>query len=473
MAAKKEEKEEKKILGKPHFKKLDWVERARDQVVEVDYPQPVSRYRLVFESYQLSIEETYFWILDHLRDSLGFPIVDKIMDLFTASEMSSFWGVQQQRLQMQQEQIGKHLGNIGGFVKQLFQMVRELRIIDERLSLYQDADSKSSPSRNSAESTLKGLYVDVVEGGAKNPSSVLGLGTQLQFTALPDLFFTTHPVKIEDVDSIVDKMDFNERVRSLLKRKLRSYLTWKIHTEKELKNRRSFMLKYLRHHYNIILMYIGWIKPYLKNVKRITGSQKWTETPDIIGAFEGSVVEAEFLARALPQGNKKYYGVILVHMDYRTRPTLSYQAEGYQRGPIHVGRVSVTMRSYSWSQEDIDNYKKMSEDENFDIMEVADGSLKAAMDALGDDLKRYLEEEGEKISKDEVKKEVPRLTSPFSALIGGFGDLGGAFLPKPKSKDELPKLKSESEEGKAKALAKKVMWTCYKNYKKAHRMMAW
>src|SRR3989344_6116360 len=176
--AKKEDKEEKKVelKGREHFKKWDYVELSRDQKLKTDYPQPVSRYRLVYESFQSSIEESYFWLLDNTRDNLGFPEVFKTIDLFTASEMSSFWGVQQQRMQIQQEQVGKHLGNIGGFVKQLFQMVREMRIIDERLSLYIDADSKSSPSRNSAESTLKGLYVDVVEGGAKNPSSVLGLG---------------------------------------------------------------------------------------------------------------------------------------------------------------------------------------------------------------------------------------------------------------------------------------------------------
>ena len=476
MEKKEEKKKAEELKGKDHFKEWEYMEMARDQMVKTDYPKPNSRYRLVYESFQASIEETYFWLLDNTRYNCGFPEIHKTIDLFTASEMSAFWGVQQQRMQLQQEQVSKHLANIGGFVKQLFQMVRELRIIDERLSLYEDANSKDSPSRNSAETSLKGLYVDVVEGGAKNPSSVLGLGSQLQFTSLPDLFFTTHPVSVDEVDKVIDKMAFNERVKSVLRRKLRSYLTWKIYTEKELKNRRSFMLKYLRHHYNIVQMYINWIKPYLKNVRRLTSNPEATESPDIVGAFEGSIVEVEFLARAMPEGNRKHQSIILLHIEHRTRPSMSYQAEGYQRGPIHVGRIDIVFRSYVWTNKDVKNYMKMREEENLEIMKVADGSLKAAMEALGEDLKRYLEEEGEKM--DETEKEEPKSTNPFSAVIGGFVELFGSFVPKKKGKavDEEIKLSdfSESaEKDKAKTLARKALWQLYKYYKKGHKMVTW
>ena len=461
-------------VGKDHFKEWEMSEVAKDQMIETGYPRPAStRRRLVWDTFNASVEETYFWLLDMCRDGMGFPEVIKIVDLFTASEMSSFWGIQQQRIQIQQDQIAKHLGNIGGFVKQLFQMVRELRIIDERLSLYKDAEDGNSKSRNSAESSLKGLYVDIVEGGAKNPSSVLGLGSQLQFTSLPDLFFTMHPVTIDDVDKVIDNLDFNERVKSLLKRKMRSYLTWKLHTGKELKNRRSFMLKYLRHHYNIVQMYINWMKPHLKNVGRLNPNGIESDTPDIVGAFEGSVTEVEWLARVKASG--PYYSCLLVNIRHRTRPQMSFQGEGFQRGPIHAGRIDIQIRPYAWTEKDIENYRKMRNDENLEVVGLADGSLKAAMESLGDDLKRYLEEEGETVNLDkEKKKEEPQLTNPFAALIGGFADIGKAIVPvSSKKKPKIDKGADKAARDKAAGGARKAAWNLYKFYKKSHKLVTW
>ena len=37
------------------------------------------------------------------------------------------------------------------------------------------------------------------------------------------------------------------------------------------------------------------------------------------------------------------------------------QQEGYQRGPIHVGKVNITFRAYAWSKDDIARYKKMKD----------------------------------------------------------------------------------------------------------------
>ena len=59
--------------------------------------------------------------------------------------------------------------------------------------------------------------------------------------------FSTHPLKQEDVDEVVerDRAQFNRKVREVLVRKLRSFLAWKEHTYEEVLNRRIFTLKYL------------------------------------------------------------------------------------------------------------------------------------------------------------------------------------------------------------------------------------
>ena len=107
-------------------------EEAIDQYVPTGFPTPKKRLRLLWETFNLSVEEVYFWIHTYLTQDWGYPHVIKTKDIFTASEHSSFFGTSQQRLGAQQDKVSQFLAVIGKMVKELFQIVRELRIIDER-----------------------------------------------------------------------------------------------------------------------------------------------------------------------------------------------------------------------------------------------------------------------------------------------------------------------------------------------------
>lgn len=457
------------------FKKLEKIELPKDQFAETAYPDPINRLYLVYEIYQNSIEEMYFWVLNHLRDDMGFNEVDKITDIFSASEQSAFFGVSQQRVGLQQDKISQFLATIGKMTKELFQLVRELRIIDERLDFYE----KSGKGDNAAEISLKGYWVDLVEGGSKNPASVYGMASQVGFATLPDLFFAA-PAKLisDDVDKYVEKLEYNRKVKEVLSRKLKTFLVWKEQTYKELATRKRFTIKFLKQHYIVIKTYMSWIKPYLRNIKRMEMDESKMLSADMIGAFEGSVVEIEILAKR-KFGNQ--YSCVLAHWFYRTRPSMSYQQEGYQRGPIHVGRAEMTLRGYVWSQEEVDAYKKLKEEEDLELIGSIDASLKDAMDALGDDLKKYLEEKGEEFGekkKEETKKPSTNVLEPFTSLFKGFADLGKAFVPskegkkaKKPSREEM--FKEEQNKKAAKAYLIKWMYQCYKNYKKAHGFVHW
>ena len=451
-------------------------EEFRGSEVKTGYPKPSRRYRIHYEGYNISIEEPYFWTLHYLRYFGGFPRIDKITDVFAAAENSAFFGAAQQRIGLQQDKVSQFLATIGKMTKELFQLVRELRILDERLGYYADSYT-NSPSAESAEITLKGIWVDLVEQGAKNPASVYGMAREVQFTTLPDLFFSTHPKKQEDTDIVVEKErgQFNRKVREVLKRKLRAFLAWKEHTYEELKNRRKFTLKYFRQHFEIIRMYITWVKPYLKNIQRLQLDQSKSETPDLIVAFESSMIEVEILA-------VKQSGTVnqcmLIHYLFRTRPEMSYTQE-YQRGPLHLGRVEIDFRAYAWTDKEIENYKKMREQEDFQLLGVIDGSVKSALEALGDELIRYLKEAGEEF---EEKKELPKpakRTAPFMSLLGGFTELFTSF----RMKKELKKIRKKPTRTDMMKLAitrrtaeesvKKVMWNIYHHFKKQHDMLNW
>jgi len=224
--------------------------------------------------------------------------------------------------------------------------------------------------------------------------------------------------------------------------------------------------------------------------------------PEIVSAFETAALEVEILAY---DHTKNPSTCVLVTFKYFVKPSLSYQQpESYQRGAIHVGKVDIIMRSYGWSKEEIAAYKSYREKEELELLGIIDASLKAAIDALSEDLEKYLAEAGEeefkklqeeKDAKKSKKKKNPivkwlnkekevedmqsgqrvDITEPFAAVFGGFGEILGAFTPTAlfsgiggsDSKISDKKKKSTAEG------ASKKMILLMKNYKKAHQLLTW
>ena len=460
----------------------EFYEKTIEQEVWTGYPSvitPEHRRRWAYESYTKPVEAIYFWVLERLSGRDGFPLVEKIVDAFASAEQSSFWGQSSTRLGVQQDKVSQYLATIGKMIKDMFQLVRELRILDERLSYYEDSNDEESKSRESAEITLKGIYVDMAEGGSKNPSSVFGMAQELQFTTLPDLFFKTHPPSIKHIDEWVDRLDFNDAVKRVLKRKLRSFMEWKKHTHLELKNRKSFTLKYMRQHYDVIQMYLAWIRPYLRNISRLLSEsmeKKKISSADIVTAFEGSILEVEFLARKMPRENKKYYACILANFLMRSRPDMSYNQEGYRhQGAIHMGKIDVVLRCYAWNEEQVENYKKMRLAEDFEMIGKIDRAVRDAMEGLGDEMRRYLKEAGEELLVSEGKKEETSVEISGSFLKNFFGTFVDIKpkKEKPKKPSKAEEFNAEQEKDIALEAAQGRMWLCYKYYKKAHGYLQW
>ncbi len=471
----------------------EWAEIAKDQLAMTDHPKSINRYHASIESWHQSIEPYYYWCLNFLGD-IGFPVIDKITDIFTAAEHSSFYGAAGQRLGLAQDKVSQYLATIGKMVKDLFQLVRELRWIDERLEMYREAfgedkaGKKVKEPKRGAELALKGLWVDLVDGvvgGQRTGSNIFVMAQQLQFTALPDLFFSVNPeskpeAKAVDEDEISKAVEeqakeFNLQVKNLLKRKLAQYIAWKHATYDEMKTRRKFTLDYLRQHYHVIEMYIAWIKPYIKHIERLTGQEDMLRNPRLVSAFESSMIEIELLARAKPEGSSKNYACILMTFEYHTKPSMQYQGDsGYHRGPIHVGTTRITWRGYAWNEKQIDNYIKMRRREDVELLTSVDASLRTAMDALGTDLMNYLEEaeKGKKAEEGKPEKIPMALMEPFTAVGKAFADVVKSLV------SEIPKVRKgkgakEESESPPESTARKLCWTHYNIFKKAHGLLAW
>ncbi len=441
------------------------------------FPTSLRNCRLLWEIYDLSLEEPYFWLLDYFKD--GFPIIEKIEDSFAAAENSAFFGVTQQRLGAQQDRVSQFLATMGKMIKELFQMVRELRIIDERLDYYNataaELNKPIAVRSKTAEITLKGIFVDLVQGGGKSAASVYGMARELEFVTLPDLFFDAPAFKDDkELNQHIESLrpNFNKNVLRVLQRHLGQFMEWKKRTHQEHKNRKVFQLKYLQQHFDIIKMYLNWVKPYLRHARALTMKEKSLTSAELVSAFEGSLLDIEIMAR---RQIGKANSCVLVTFNYRTRAELKVQQEGYQRGPVHIGRMVVTFRAYSWTNEQLQNYKALKQKELFELLGDISTSVQAAMEALGDELFRYLEEaKGTKVEeKKEGKKGAPKtLTEKF------FGDFYTSASKKGKkgpSGKELRLLHEKIKEDLEKAEGPAVFhaFNAFHLFKKAHRMAAW
>ena len=473
--------------------------QTADDTNEDAYPEPVKRQRFVIEHPTESIEEIYYWTIHYLRNELGFPHIDKIYDIFSASESSAMFGNMAQRLSIQQDRAAQFLRGISELVRQLFAIVRELRIIDERLEPY-----KQWKTSKSADITLKHTYVSLVEQGANNPDSVYSLAAKVGFTVLPDLFFNTHVYNLEKLDGEIEKgqtKEFNKVVKTVLKRKLYQYINWKQKSEKELIARRQFQLRYTRQHWAVIQMYMAWIKPYLKTIQRLTGKSSHMESPELIGAFDTTKLEIEILAKKPLNMAKQdgHYSCVLARFTYTTKPTLTYKPEYQSQAVGHAGQVTVDYRSYGWHDEDIAAYKKMRQEEDFEILRGLDEHIGGAFDLLGEDFEKYLieAEDDDAIGRDKTKKEQIEksknsaqeahdkhykfkkwgLLEPFMDMGAGMGELVSAIFTGSQSKKPVvtsnPKARDKDKLKKAGKTASIQAGILYIVYKKAHRYLAW
>jgi hypothetical protein len=395
-------------------------------------------------------------------------------------------------------------------VKGLFQLVRELRWLDERL-MYYDKSGEEGRIGEDAEVTLKGIWIDLVEGGTKNPGSVLGMAQQLGFITLPELFFRLKrapikkPKKGDEEDekrynqefkeaqralaTEIDKLEYNNKVKEVLGRKLTAYYVWKDSTEKELRTRRGFMIKYFRQYYTSIKMYMAWTKPYLKLIKRMNMDISKLSDKELIAAFEGSMIEIEVLARMRVSNKSPFYACILLTLEHATEPKLSFAIEGgFHRGPVHTGRTYITWRTYAWTNEDVKRYQIMRDSEDFDLLRSVDSTMASALDSVEGEIKTYLQEMGEEFAgkpEEPPKKQDIELFAPLKATIDGIfeplHDLKNAATEwfdyaKAGFKDEKGGATGDGKKDDwkvAASVAKKVGFLHYKLFKSANGMLGW
>ena len=465
--------------------------------------KPGKIFRLVNEKYGEQVEPAYFWLLGWFRDDLKAKEMIKVVDTFSASDTSVFMTKVGQSLAGVQTRISETLRTIGILTKELFKFAYEMKILEERMSLIYDGEKFSKenpftgnvnqPPLNYAEMTLKDRYINLVEGGTKNPGSVYGLGSQVGFILVPDLFMRLDVFSEEDVGRVMKQIEAAQiptKVCEVLGRKLRSYQAWRSATKRQLEHRAAFLLTYLKQHYNAIKLHAQWLRPYLQSAKRLQWSLKMKESPELIAAIEQSIIEIELINKVGPPLGE-HFPVVNLYMTYRTFPETQYVPQ--QRGDVtrHTGRYEVELRGRSMTQDQITAYKILKEREEFELIGDIDRNLEQAIGEFGDSVQRYLKMddiknknyqdfvkmilEGKK-KTDERIPEKQKLefykgaAEPFTSLFGGFKEMFTSLVPIGALKFEK---KAVSKEYEALKTANQKTWLTYMIFKKAHRFIQW
>ena len=149
-----------------------------------------------------------------------------------------------------------------------------------------------------------------------------------------------------------------------------------------------------------------------------------------------------------------------------------------------MGKMDMEMRGYVWSDKQIQNFKNMKLEEDFELLSTIYESLKEALDSLGDELKGYLMSEGEHFPdrpKQQIadKDKVPGILDPFMSIFTGMKDVATGFgtlpkiFPERKKDEKVDPEKAHYDIQVARAHVRRSMWLTWKNFKKTNKMLQW
>lgn len=462
---------------------VDWLDKETNVISNHN-----GRFSLVIDNMGGGIEKHYYYFttLFSKNSESGFGFSPKqllkLKDVFDASVSSSFHGQIGSKIGQVQQQISTYLTQIGQLTKTTLPLVREIRMMEERLEYYKGSFSDDANEARQNEVTLKSTWIEVVEGGIQNPNSVYSIATKLGFATLPEIFFGINPSgktpeeQEKNLHAVIGAMQkdlaFNQKVRDVITKKLVQYYTWKTKTYQEMQHTWKFRIKNLKQHYNVIKLYTSWLKPYLTMLKAMQMESN-IKSPYLASAFETSNLQMELLVVIKSDG--RWNSCLLVRFNLVTRPELTY-VQGGQRQPSHVGVIEISIEPYVANDEEIKWYQEYTDKE---VLKRVSGeeidfnaSVNDILESLGEDVDRYLKEA--EFGKEEDKKE--KQAGPpidFFEPFRGLFSSAKIFLPEKsksgkKSRKEIEK--DESDKAKAAYFAGFVSWIAYDVFKKLNGM---
>ncbi|MFH0868940.1 MAG: hypothetical protein V1839_01805 [archaeon] len=451
-------------------------------------------YELTYDSFGESLEPIYYWLLDFLREDLGYE-VEKTADYFAAAEASSWFGEMGMRRTSMEKRASEILGTINMVVKSIINLVYDLREFDLRFKNYEDIKSKDPKAAKSGEQSLKTVWLTEVDM-KKGNAAINALVQNLNFIGLRDAFMAadirwgkSREEARENARKAAEKIETTEIVKRPLVGRVVEFVDWIYLSESELRKRYEVEKAYLKSQVAALKVYTSWARPYLIATHRLMpvevsqfGGEYEKEfgisPADLATGFDVMHTYLEIFGKKevktyghLPEitfseENKenRIYACVEIRLGYRVS-----QGGRDERGHYMAkGKVVMQFIPYVLSAKQL---KKLKELQMQEPLQFIDDITRETLAAMSDDINDYVE--GKKTEKKEeakfefpIIKQIKWTAEQIGKFQNAFNKLG--IKPKRKQDWEVMLLKAAA----AKKAAKDV-FTVYEIYKKSHGMLTW
>jgi hypothetical protein len=452
---------------------------------------PLSSFKLVYDSDANQLEPIYYWVLDFMTDNIGIKEIEKITDNFQSSPGSGHFADMGQRATAMQQQATKILADTNTLIKMIVNLVYDLKEYEMRLAQYKKANSKDKKEKEEGMLSLKNVWLDQVDM-KRGRGSIHQMSYEMGYTTLREAFLIANTV--DDAKNMAgEKGVINDSVMRILIPRLSEFLLWKEMSEKELTKRFEIEKSYLKSEVESLKMYAKWARPYLKAAEALR-MKGFDNNAALVNAFSTTMFELTIMAKTEMSieknadlkkkfGNKKldrkYYSVQIISFKYRGELAQKVTQKGdYAFG--FGGKVEMIFDSYALNSEELTMVKKKMEDADLlDGMNMVEDNMRVAFGQLKDDIEKYCTKTEADLRLEELKKKKDGKkemdTNPFSALWSLFTFDFGSSPSKPKDIKDVKDIKKDSfvEESVRTAAADKAngtLYAIYDVYKKAHAM---
>ncbi|MBN1924049.1 MAG: hypothetical protein JW791_04805 [Nanoarchaeota archaeon] len=417
-----------------------------------------AQYKIEVNTPFQSIGKYYNMVLKELS-SFGFKNLVRIDQSLAASPTSGFYGDVAQRKAYAKDQFDKGMGLVNNIVQTVIKLIYSLREFDLVLDIYKRLEENDDTKKISAELNLRRIFMDEVDikkgrGSMNNLTTAQGM----EFVSLRDNFLV-----IKDLKSI-DDLTVNDRVKRILKERFAEYEDWKNAYKKDVEGRRKIQRQYLRNQIESLKMQLDWVKPYYTLMQQLDISSGVAD-PDLLPGIDTTIITTKI--RGIIGGAPKKLATAFADVEFRFKTSpiqvRSEQGQAYH----HRFKTEIIYTPYVMSNSD---YEKIVEVETLKDIDFLKEIVGQSLDAIKDDLEKYMK--GEDI-KEEEKKEKP--LSPFGFLVLPFKPLFAPLLNPPK----LPASTSFSSYKLAndmKELNEKIIDTTfgvYENFKDENSFYTW
>ena len=264
-------------------KKNDFGYVGSEETVDPGFVGNPAGYHFTKDVYKRYHFQPEYYSVMQMFGALEYKIL-RIAELVDPSSLSSLMNMVFDKRKNLEDRVMQLLGSINTVLKSIIAIIYELKELDRNLYFYDELKDSDKEKAEAAELALKRIFLDNIDSrkGGASLSALSRSPTQSQagpgFIDIMSVFYQVKSLK--DVSQI----DRNEQYKNILKNRYIEYEKWKEINGKDLKNRKSMLLQYLKSQMGSFDLYVDWCSTYLSLLSKMS----WNPSKNAAGYMKGA-----------------------------------------------------------------------------------------------------------------------------------------------------------------------------------------